>query len=83
MSTLRAGLAERVAVADGAIGTMLQVGDAACDDFAGRGGCAGFPSLNRLDILAGTHGMCLKADAEYVMVRYVTAGSGQLWRCLI
>ncbi len=35
MSTLRAALAERVVVADGAMGTMLQASDATAEDFAG------------------------------------------------
>src|ERR1035437_2624163 len=39
MSTLRAALAERVVVADGAMGTMLQASDATIDDFSGYEGC--------------------------------------------
>ncbi|MDQ2813165.1 MAG: hypothetical protein M3Z75_15135 [Actinomycetota bacterium] len=39
MSTLRAALAERVVVADGAMGTMLPTSAAAIDDFAGYEGC--------------------------------------------
>ena len=35
MSTLRTALAERVVVADGAMGTMLQASDATIDDFDG------------------------------------------------
>src|SRR2546430_1836606 len=39
MSTLRAALAERVVVADGAMGTMLQASDATVDDFEASEGC--------------------------------------------
>ena len=39
MSTLRTALAERVVVADGAMGTMLQASDATIDDFDGYEGC--------------------------------------------
>ena len=36
---LRSALAERVVVADGAMGTMLQASEATADDFAGLEGC--------------------------------------------
>src|ERR1019366_4771106 len=39
MSTLRAALAERVVVADGAMGTMLQASDATIDELSGYEGC--------------------------------------------
>jgi hypothetical protein len=49
MTTLRAAIAKRVVVADGAIGTMLQASDATVDDFAGH---EGYNEI-RPDILAG------------------------------
>jgi hypothetical protein len=88
MSTLRAWLAERVSVADGAFGAKLQVSEAARDDFAGHESRAGIPGMNRLDILAGTYGTCLEADTEcvpaegvparWVPAERVPARSGQL-----
>jgi 5-methyltetrahydrofolate--homocysteine methyltransferase len=64
MTTLRAALAERVVVADGAIGTMLHASDATVDDFAGHEACNDVPHLTRPDILAGIHEAYRQADAE-------------------
>jgi 5-methyltetrahydrofolate--homocysteine methyltransferase len=50
MSTLRTALAERVVVADGAMGTMLQASEATIDDFAGYEGCNEILNLTRPDI---------------------------------
>jgi methionine synthase I (cobalamin-dependent) len=49
MSTLRAALAERVVVADGAMGTMLQASDATIDDFSGYEGCNEILNVTRPD----------------------------------
>jgi HAD superfamily hydrolase (TIGR01509 family) len=69
MTTLRAALAERVVVADGAIGTMLLVSDATVDDFAGFEGCNEILNLIRPDILARIHEAYLEADAECLTPR--------------
>jgi 5-methyltetrahydrofolate--homocysteine methyltransferase len=60
MTTLRAARAERVVVADGAIGTMLQASDATVDDSAGFECC----KETRHDMLTGTYEAYLKAGAE-------------------
>ena len=54
MSALRAALAERVVVADGAMGTMLQASDATVDDFAGYEGCNEILNVTRWDPLEST-----------------------------
>jgi 5-methyltetrahydrofolate--homocysteine methyltransferase len=64
MTTLRAALAERVVVANGAIGTMLQASDATVDDFAGHEGCNEILNVTRPDILAGIHEAYPEAGAE-------------------
>ncbi|MBV9444767.1 MAG: methionine synthase [Streptosporangiaceae bacterium] len=64
MSTLRAALAERVVVADGAVGTMLQASDATPDDFAGHEGCNEILNVTRPDIVTGIHEAYLEAGAE-------------------
>ena len=51
MSTLRAALAERVVVADGAMGTMLQASDATGEDFAGYEGCNEILNVTRPALL--------------------------------
>jgi 5-methyltetrahydrofolate--homocysteine methyltransferase len=63
MSTLRTALAERVVVADGAIGTMLQASDAAPDDFAGYEGCNEILKVTRPDIVTKIH-----PEAKYFSV---------------
>ncbi len=66
MSTLRTALAERVVVADGAMGTMLQASDATIDDFAGYEGCNEILNVTRPDIVAGIHDAYLQAGADCV-----------------
>src|SRR6516225_996387 len=64
MSTLRAALAERVVVADGAMGTMLQASEATVDDFAGYEGCNEILNVTRPDIVTGVHEAYLDAGAD-------------------
>jgi 5-methyltetrahydrofolate--homocysteine methyltransferase len=66
MSTLRAVLSERVVVADGAMGTMLQASDATIDDFAGYEGCNEILNVTRPDIVTGVHEAYLEAGADCV-----------------
>jgi 5-methyltetrahydrofolate--homocysteine methyltransferase len=64
MSTLRAVLAERVVVADGAMGTMLQASEATVDDFSGYEGCNEILNVTRPDIVTGVHEAYLDAGAD-------------------
>jgi 5-methyltetrahydrofolate--homocysteine methyltransferase len=66
MSTLRSALTERVVVADGAMGTMLQASDATLDDFAGYEGCNEILNVTRPDIVTGIHEAYLEAGADCV-----------------
>ncbi|MDP9416902.1 MAG: homocysteine S-methyltransferase family protein, partial [Actinomycetota bacterium] len=52
---LRAALSERVVVADGAMGTMLQAQDPSLDDFEGHEGCNEVLNVTRPDIVRGVH----------------------------
>jgi 5-methyltetrahydrofolate--homocysteine methyltransferase len=52
---LRAALAERVVVADGAMGTMLQGQDPSLDDFQGHEGCNEILNVSRPDIVRLVH----------------------------
>jgi len=49
--TLRRALAERVVVADGAMGTMLQQHDLSLDDFEGLEGCNEILNVSRPDVV--------------------------------
>src|SRR6185436_11493618 len=48
-------LKERVVVADGAMGTMLQAADLSIDDFAGLEGCNEILNVTRPDVVRGVH----------------------------
>jgi 5-methyltetrahydrofolate--homocysteine methyltransferase len=54
-AALLAALQERVVVADGAVGTMLQAADLTLDDFEGLEGCNEILNATRPDIVAGLH----------------------------
>lgn len=67
MSTsLRAALTERVIVADGAMGTMLQKHDLTLDDFEGHEGCNEILNVTRPEIVADVHRAYLEAGADAV-----------------
>ncbi len=51
----RTALAERVLVADGAMGTMLQAADPSLDDFQGHEGCNEILNITRPEIVRGVH----------------------------
>jgi 5-methyltetrahydrofolate--homocysteine methyltransferase len=78
MSTLRTALAERVVVADGAIGTMLQASDATIDDFAGYEGCNEILNVTRPDIVTEIHEAYLDAGADCVTTNSFGANLGNL-----
>jgi 5-methyltetrahydrofolate--homocysteine methyltransferase len=78
MTTLRAAIAERVVVADGAIGTMLQASDATLDDFAGHEGCNEILNVTRPDVVAGIHEAYLEAGAECVTTNTFNANTTAL-----
>jgi 5-methyltetrahydrofolate--homocysteine methyltransferase len=78
MSTLRTALAERVVVADGAMGTMLQASDATTDDFAGYEGCNEILNVTRPDVVTGIHDAYLQAGADCVTTNSFGANLGNL-----
>src|SRR2546429_6341941 len=78
MSALRTAWAERVVVADGAMGTMLQASDATVDDFEGYEGCNEILNVTRPDIVTGVHEAYLEADADCVTTNSFGANLGNL-----
>src|SRR6266480_3936831 len=78
MSTLRAALAERVVVADGAMGTMLQASDATVDDFEAYEGCNEILNVTRPDIVTGVHEAYLQVGADCVTTNSFGANLGNL-----
>ena len=59
-------LSERVVVADGAMGTMLQAADLGLDDFEGHEGCNEVLNVTRPDVVRGVHEAYLAAGADCV-----------------
>jgi len=55
IAALRAALASRVVVADGAMGTMLQAHDLTLDDFEGHEGCNEVLNTRRPDVVRSVH----------------------------
>src|ERR1700729_3091267 len=65
-AALRAALSERVIIADGAMGSMLQVSEAPLDDFDGHEGCNEILNVTRPDIVRAVHEGYLEAGVDCV-----------------
>ncbi|MGI8697839.1 MAG: methionine synthase [Mycobacteriales bacterium] len=65
-TALLQALAERVVVADGAMGTMLQAQDLSLDDFAGLEGCNEILSVTRPDVVRTVHDAFLAVGVDAV-----------------
>src|ERR1022692_4568422 len=63
---LRAALTERVIIADGAMGSMLQGSAATLDDFAGFEGCNEILNITRPDIVRTVHDGYLAAGVDCI-----------------
>ncbi len=63
---LLAALRERVIVADGAMGTMLQAHDLGLDDFEGHEGCNEVLNVTRPDVVRAVHDAYFEAGSDAV-----------------
>ncbi|MDG4809926.1 methionine synthase [Micromonospora sp. WMMD1120] len=59
-------LADRILIADGAMGTMLQAADLTLDDFDGLEGCNEILNVTRPDVVRGVHEAYLAVGADCV-----------------
>ncbi|HET7477298.1 MAG TPA: methionine synthase [Dermatophilaceae bacterium] len=75
---LRAALAERVLVADGAMGTMLQAANPSLEDFQGHEGCNEILNVTRPDIVSGVHDAYLGVGVDAVETNTFGANLGNL-----
>ena len=75
---LGAALRERVVVADGAMGTMLQASDATLSDFDGHEGCNEILNVTRPDIVGAVHEGYLEAGVDCVTTNTFGANQGNL-----
>jgi 5-methyltetrahydrofolate--homocysteine methyltransferase len=64
--SLLQAVTERVVVADGAMGTMLQAHDLSIDDFAGLEGCNEILNVTRPDVVRGVHDAYLAVGVDVV-----------------
>src|SRR5215469_3643710 len=76
--SLRAALTERVVIADGAMGSMLQASTATLDDFDGHEGCNEILNLTRPDVVRGIHDAYLAAGSDCVSTNTFGANLGNL-----
>ncbi|MFD2080452.1 5-methyltetrahydrofolate--homocysteine methyltransferase [Actinopolymorpha cephalotaxi] len=65
-ATFRQALRERVLVADGAMGTMLQAHDPTLEDFEGHDGCNEVLNVTRPDIVRSVHEPYFQAGSDCV-----------------
>ncbi len=77
-SALRSALGERVVIADGAMGTMLQASEATAADFGGHEGCNEVLNVTRPDIVRAVHRAYLDAGADCVTTNTFGANLGNL-----
>ncbi|MBB5873815.1 5-methyltetrahydrofolate--homocysteine methyltransferase [Allocatelliglobosispora scoriae] len=61
-----AALRDRILIADGAMGTMLQAADPTMDDFAGYEGCNEVLNVTRPDIVSSVHDAYFAAGSDCV-----------------
>ncbi|MEV4617626.1 methionine synthase [Asanoa sp. NPDC049573] len=71
-------LADRVLIADGAMGTMLQAADLTLDDFEGHEGCNEVLNATRPDVVGEVHDAYFAAGADCVETNTFGANLGNL-----
>jgi 5-methyltetrahydrofolate--homocysteine methyltransferase len=71
-------LTDRVLIADGAMGTMLQAADLSLDDFEGHEGCNDVLNVTRPDVVSGVHEAYLAAGSDCVETNTFNANLGGL-----
>jgi 5-methyltetrahydrofolate--homocysteine methyltransferase len=76
--TLRAAIAERLVIADGAMGSMLQGCPITLDDFAGLEGCNEILNVTRPDIVRSIHDGYLDAGVDCITTNTFGANLGNL-----
>src|SRR5258708_28905048 len=75
---LRAAIGERLLVADGAMGSMLQGCPTTLDDFAGHEGCNEILNVTRPDIVRSVHDGYLDAGVDCLTTNTFGANLGNL-----
>ncbi len=76
--SLRTALSQRVVVADGAMGTMLQDQDPTLDDYQGHDGCNEILNVSRPDIVRAVHEAYFDVGVDAVETNTFGANLGNL-----
>ncbi len=76
--TLRGALGQRVVVADGAMGTMLQARDVPLSDFEGHEGCNEVLNVTRRDVVRAVHDAYFAVGVDCVETNSFGANLGNL-----
>ncbi len=74
----RAALAERVVIADGAMGTMIQSSPVTLTDFDGHEGCNEILNVTRPEVIRGIHDGYLEAGVDVITTNTFGANLGNL-----
>ena len=76
--SLRSALAERVVIADGAMGTMIQAANPTLDDFQGHEGCNEILNITQPELIAGIHRRYLEVGVDAIETNTFGANLGNL-----
>jgi len=77
-STFRDALSQRILIADGAMGTMLQRHQITLDDFEGHEGCNEVLNVTRPDVVRAVHDAYLEAGVDCIETNTFGANLGNL-----
>ena len=76
--TLRRALAEKVVIADGAMGTMIQAANPTLDDFQGHEGCNEILNITRPEVIASIHRQYFDVGVDAIETNTFGANLGNL-----
>jgi len=77
-SSLRVALGERVVIADGAMGTMIQAANPTLEEFQGHEGCNEILNITRPDVIAQIHRKYLSVGVDAIETNTFGANLGNL-----
>ena len=77
-SSLRVALSERVVIADGAMGTMIQAANPTLEEFQGHEGCNEILNITRPDVIAQIHRKYLSVGVDAIETNTFGANLGNL-----
>ena len=76
--SLRVALGERVVIADGAMGTMIQASNPTLEDFQGHDGCNEILNITKPEVIASIHRKYLDVGVDAIETNTFGANLGNL-----